>query len=109
MRSGDASKRRVRRSVRSSTAAAMVFSLGWIGFGWFRCGPLQEGVELVELLLPEAAIELDPIRRRPKTLAAQLAAPPLGLGVSLDQAGVGQYLEMPRHRRHRHVEGVCQV
>ena len=72
--------------------------------GAFRCRALEIGFELVELLLPEAAIFLDPVGGGAQALAAQFAAPPLRLGVTLDQAGIGQHFQMPRHRRQRHVE-----
>ena len=65
------------RSVRSSGTAAtlfpFVFRLVW-------SGALEIGLELVELLLPETAVLLDPVGGGPQALAAQLAAPPLRLG-----------------------------
>src|SRR5262245_4630736 len=88
-RAGSASKVWTRLSVRSSreTLAGMALLPGR------RRGAPEIGLELVELLLPEAAVFLDPVGGGAQPFTAQFAAPPLRLGVPLDQAGGGQHLE----------------
>src|SRR6188472_1439000 len=81
-RSRGASKTRTRRRVLSSSTADTAFLLRWFRSGWFRNCTSEEGVELVELLLPEAAIELDPVGGFAHALATQGAAAPLRLGAA---------------------------
>src|SRR5471030_3564217 len=83
MRSGVASKIRVIFSVWSSRTADIAFSFRRRRRGsGSGCGALQEGVEPVELRLPEFAVELHPVGRGAQPLAAQLATAPLRLGVA---------------------------
>src|SRR6185503_8644708 len=63
-RSGVASKVRVMRRIRLPKESATALPPGRLGrFGRLGSRPLEEGVEPVELLLPELAIELDPVGR----------------------------------------------
>src|SRR5262245_60313897 len=105
-RSRGALKTRTRRRVLSSRTAATTFLLGWL---WLRRSAREERIESVERFLPEAAVELDPVGGGAQPLAAQRAAAPLGLGTALDQASLGQHLQMPRHRRQRHLERLGQL
>src|SRR5262249_1092358 len=102
-RSGVASNVRVMRRMRPLADSAMTFPL-LCGLRLRRSSALQERIQSVERLLPEAAVELDPVGGGAKSLAAQLAAPPLRFGVAFDQAGIGQHAQMPRHCRQRHIE-----
>src|SRR5262249_43903344 len=78
-RSGSASKVRVMRRMRPLADSATALLL--LGLGR---GALQERVQLVELRLPEAAVELDPVSGGTKALAAQFATTPLRPGVAFD-------------------------
>src|SRR5690242_16180148 len=109
-RSRGALKTRTMRRVLSSRAADTALLPGWFRFrgvrrrrARWRGRARQERIEAIELRLPEAAVELDPVGGGAQALAAQRTPTPLRLCAALDQAGLRQHLEMTRHRRQRHV------
>src|SRR6185437_4186743 len=88
-RSRGALKTRTMRRVLSSRAADTALLPGWFRDVRFcgirlrgvrrRGGPGKERIEAIELLLPEMAVELDPVGGGPQSLTAQRAATPLRL------------------------------
>src|SRR5580704_11488196 len=70
---------------------------------------LQVIVEAVETLVVEAAIMFEPVIDLFQRARLNAARPPLRFAAARDQAGALKHLEMLRHRRQRHSEGLGQL
>lgn len=66
-------------------------------------GALEVGLEVVELQAPEPAVAIEEAIERGEALALERVDPALAVGRDRDEVGVGEDLQVPRHRRLRQV------
>jgi hypothetical protein len=78
--------------------------LGRSSLSPFGSWPFQERGEIIQSLLPEAPVAVDPLRRFTQGTGAKPADAPLCVDAPLDQAGTLQHPQMARHRRQRDIE-----
>jgi hypothetical protein len=72
-------------------------------------GALEVALEGVESAGQLGAVGLEPLVELAKGFGAQAVEPALGIAADLDQAGVAQHLEVPRHARLVHADGVDEL
>src|SRR5690242_5678334 len=85
----------------SDAAVAAGFSMDWSsGF----CGCPDVFIKPVESLVPEPAVEIEPLRRRLQAVRIERAAAEFPLPFLPDQCGALQYTQMARYRRPRNFE-----
>src|SRR5262245_36581070 len=96
----------------SSFVARLLFAFIFLllsGFLVLALQLLEVAAQLVQALLPEAPVELDPVGDALERAGLQAAGAPLRFAAALDQARALEHLEVLGHRRQAHVEGLRDV